>query len=94
MTRLTYPPALTVDQVDDYHGTRVADPYRWLEDADSAQTAAWVAAQNELTFAYLEGIPARQARRPCSSASRPKPVTARASPPGSSSRSRPICGRS
>ena len=63
MPRLPYPPTPTVDQVDDYHGTLVADPYRWLEDTDSPETAAWVAAQNELTFAYLESIPARQTVR-------------------------------
>jgi prolyl oligopeptidase len=56
-----YPPTKTVDVADDYHGTKVADPYRWLEDADSAETAAWVKAQNELTFRYLEGIPQRAA---------------------------------
>jgi prolyl oligopeptidase len=48
-----------MDQFDDYHGTKVADPYRWLEDADSAETRAWVAAQNRLTFSFLEEIPAR-----------------------------------
>lgn len=60
MKKLAYPPTHTVDQVDAYHGTRVADPYRWLEDTDSPETAAWVAAQNALTFDYLEKIPARQ----------------------------------
>ncbi len=51
----------TVDHVDDYFGTRVADPYRWLEDDRSAQTAAWVAAQNLQTFAHLDRIPFRAA---------------------------------
>ena len=54
---LAYPKAKTVDQVDDYHGTKVADPYRWLEDTDSADTQAWVEAENKLTFGYLEQIP-------------------------------------
>jgi prolyl oligopeptidase len=45
--------------VEDYHGTKVPDPYRWLEDPDSAETRAWVEAENKLTFAYLESIPQR-----------------------------------
>ena len=49
-------------QVDDYHGTKVADPYRWLEDADSRETAAWVEAENKVTFGYLEQIPERASR--------------------------------
>ena len=57
--KLVYPESKKVDQVDDYHGTRVADPYRWLEDLDSADTRRWVEAQNQLTFAYLNDIPAR-----------------------------------
>jgi prolyl oligopeptidase len=55
----SYPPAHRGDQVDDYHGTKVADPYRWLEDLDSPQTVAWVKAQNELTFGFLESLPQR-----------------------------------
>jgi prolyl oligopeptidase len=58
---LTYPQAKRGDQVDDYHGTGVADPYRWLEDTDSAETHAWVEAENKLTFSYLEQLPSRQA---------------------------------
>ncbi len=59
MTALTYPSAKTVAQVDDYHGTKVADPYRWLEDLDSADTRAWIEAENKLTFDYLGRIPGR-----------------------------------
>jgi prolyl oligopeptidase len=60
---ITYPAARRSDQVDDYHGTKVADPYRWLEDTDSAETHAWVEAENKLTFDYLDKIPYRQAIR-------------------------------
>ena len=58
-----YPVTKKVDQVDDYHGTKVADPYRWLEDDTSPETAAWVEAQNAVTFPYLERIPYRDALR-------------------------------
>jgi prolyl oligopeptidase len=54
-----YPPARKSDQVDDYHGTKVADPYRWLEDLDSEETRNWVEAENKLSFGYLASIPAR-----------------------------------
>ncbi|HEX9793647.1 MAG TPA: prolyl oligopeptidase family serine peptidase [Planctomycetota bacterium] len=54
-----YPATRTVDQVDDYHGTLVADPYRWLEDLDAPETATWVAAENAVTQAFLHAIPAR-----------------------------------
>lgn len=54
-----YPKAKKVDQLDDYHGTKVADPYRWLENPDADDTRAWVEAQNQLTFGFLEQIPQR-----------------------------------
>ncbi|HXJ89033.1 MAG TPA: prolyl oligopeptidase family serine peptidase [Candidatus Binatia bacterium] len=60
---LAYPRAKTVDQVDDYHGTKVTDPYRWLEDTDSADTKTWVEEENKLTFGYLDQIPYRKAIR-------------------------------
>jgi prolyl oligopeptidase len=56
---VNYPETRKADQVDDYHGTTVADPYRWLEDDNSAETLAWVEAENQVTFAYLEKIPYR-----------------------------------
>jgi prolyl oligopeptidase len=59
----TYPPTRRVDRVDTIHGTKVADPYRWLE-ADvrnSREVADWVARQNKVTFAYLQAIPQRAA---------------------------------
>src|SRR5207244_4406343 len=57
--RMNYPIAKKVDQVDDYHGTKVADPYRWLEDPDAADTRAWVEAENNVTFDFLNQIPER-----------------------------------
>lgn len=54
-----YPVTAKVEQTDDYFGTQVADPYRWLEDDNSEETAAWVEAQNNVTFGYLEQIPFR-----------------------------------
>src|SRR6201997_4995493 len=60
---LVYPKTKTVEQVDDYHGVKVADPYRWLEDTDSAETHDWVEAENKLTFGYLDQIPYRGAIR-------------------------------
>jgi prolyl oligopeptidase len=56
---LSYPPTRQADQVDDYHGTKIADPYRWLEDDNSAETRAWVEAQNKVTLGFLEKIPER-----------------------------------
>ncbi len=62
-TGLTYPVTKTSAQTDNYHGTTVADPYRWLEDANSAETKEWVTAQNQVTQAYLAQIPQRAAIR-------------------------------
>ena len=59
-SRLQYPETRTVDHVDTYHGTKVPDPYRWLEDDTSAETAKWVEAQNKIAFGYLEQIPFRK----------------------------------
>lgn len=56
-----YPESKTVDVVDTIHGQKIADPYRWLEDDNAADTKAWVEAQNEVTFGYLEAIPERAA---------------------------------
>jgi prolyl oligopeptidase len=56
---LRYPPTAKVDTVDTYFGEEVKDPYRWLEDDRSSETAAWVEAQNEVTFSYLHNIPYR-----------------------------------
>jgi prolyl oligopeptidase len=61
MTSLNYPETRKVDQVDRYHSIEVADPYRWLEDPDSEETKAWVEAQNQVTFGYLNQIPQREA---------------------------------
>ena len=57
--KMQYPQTRKVDHTDNYHGTTVADPYRWLEDDNSAETATWVEAQNKVTFAHLNQIPYR-----------------------------------
>jgi prolyl oligopeptidase len=56
---IAYPKTAKVDHIDDYFGTKVADPYRWLEDDTAAAVAQWVEAQNAVTFSYLEKIPYR-----------------------------------
>src|SRR5687767_12609200 len=56
-----YPTTRKTDHVDKYHGVEVPDPYRWLEDDNSKETGEWVAAQNKVTFGYLEKIPFRAA---------------------------------
>lgn len=61
-TALRYPDSRRdASVVDDYHGTRVADPYRWLEDPDAPETQAWIDAQSRFTRAYLDALPGRQA---------------------------------
>ncbi|MDD1422033.1 prolyl oligopeptidase family serine peptidase [Dolichospermum sp. ST_sed1] len=57
---LTYPTVSKSDQIDNYHGTAVADLYRALEDPDTEETKAWIEAQNQVTFSYLNEIPARE----------------------------------
>lgn len=56
---LTYPVTRKVDQIDGYHDTAVADPYRWLEDDNSAETKAWVVEQNKVTDKFLDAMPQR-----------------------------------
>ena len=58
-----YPVTRKDSVVDDYFGTKVADPYRWLEDQNSPEVARWVEAENAVTFAYLDRIPLREAFR-------------------------------
>ena len=56
------PPPTPVEPVTDVlHGVPITDPYRWLEDDNSAETKAWVEAQNKVTFSYLDQIPERKA---------------------------------
>jgi prolyl oligopeptidase len=64
-TALKYPPTKRIDHTDDYHGTKVADPYRWLEDdvRKSKEVAEWVEAENKVTDAYLKAIPERDTIR-------------------------------
>jgi prolyl oligopeptidase len=59
----TYPSAPAGDIVDDFHGTAVADPYRWLEDTDAPQTRAWIEAQQQLTASWMAAVTGRDAIR-------------------------------
>lgn len=59
-SKLAYPPTRKMDLAEDYHGTSVADPYRWLEDDRAPETEAWVKAQNAVTMPFLQAIPARE----------------------------------
>lgn len=58
-TKITYPETKKIDHTDTYFGEKINDPYRWLEDDRSAETEAWVKAQNVVTYGYLEQIPYR-----------------------------------
>ncbi|MGD8815172.1 MAG: hypothetical protein PVI78_11940, partial [Anaerolineales bacterium] len=60
MSKLQYPHTPTGDQVDDYHGKAVSDPYRWLEDTNADETRDWIEAQNALSIRFLEAIPERK----------------------------------
>ena len=57
---VTYPATKTGDVVDDYFGTKVPDPYRWMEDLESPDVAEWIAAQNRVTSGFLESLPMRE----------------------------------
>ena len=57
--KLPYPKTAQTNHVDEYHGVKVPDPYRWLEDDNASDTKAWVEAQNQVTFRYLAQIPKR-----------------------------------
>jgi len=58
--RLDYPKTKAIDHVDTYHGVKVADPYRWLEDENATDTRQWIKEQNKVTSGYLEKIPFRE----------------------------------
>lgn len=60
---VVYPLNKTADTVDDYHGVRVADPYRWLEDLNSAETQEWIERQDAVTRRYLNSLPMRESLR-------------------------------
>ena len=58
--QIVYPETKTVKQTDDYHGVKVEDPYRWLEDDNSTETKTWVESENKTTYQYLSQIPYRE----------------------------------
>src|SRR5882672_11131972 len=60
-TSPSYPHPRKGEVVDDYHGTRVADPYRWMEDLNAPEVKQWVDAENAITFTYLDTLPQRDA---------------------------------
>src|SRR5436190_19257505 len=60
-TRFDYPKPRRGDQSDDFYGTKVADPYRWMEETDSPETRSWIEAENKLTQNYISAIPQREA---------------------------------
>ena len=94
--KLTYPVAKTVDQVDDFFGTKVADPYRWLESSDTPDARAWIDAENKVTFDYLSQIPERVADQGAADGDLGLRALRRAEParaPGTSSRRTPASSR-
>lgn len=60
MAALSYPETKKVNQIDEYHGRQIADPFRWLEDDTAPEVKRWVNEQNELTFGFLDTIPYRK----------------------------------
>jgi prolyl oligopeptidase len=60
-TSFHYPEAKRTDQVDDFHGVKVADPYRWMEQTDSPEMKSWIEAENKITDSYISSIPQRGA---------------------------------
>ena len=58
-SRIQYPAARKVDTVTNYHGTRVSDPFRWMEEIDQPEVAEWSKAQNAITLPYLASLPGR-----------------------------------
>jgi len=58
--QIVYPETKTVKQTDDYHGVKVEDPYRWLEDDNSTETKTWVESENKTTYQYLSQVPYRE----------------------------------
>ena len=59
-SKFNYPETKKSDQVDNYFGVEINDPYRWLEDENSDDTKIWVEAQNQITYEYLSKIPYRE----------------------------------
>src|ERR671913_1437105 len=59
--KLQYPASHKADVVDNYFGTKVADPYRWMEDLNSPELKQWIDAENALAFGYLNALPQRDA---------------------------------
>lgn len=58
--KFDYPKPRRGDQVDDFHGVKVADPYRWMEDTESADMKAWIEDENKITFSYINSVPQRE----------------------------------
>lgn len=59
-SKFNYPQPRRAEQIDHFHGTKVADPYRWMEDTESPETRAWIEAENKLTHDYISDIPQRE----------------------------------